>query len=59
MFAPAAGRLAAGAAPSEVGPEMSSMVELTLPPVHRKDGVVEGEVIHVDGFGNLITSLPA
>lgn len=59
VFAPAAGRLAAGAAPSEAGPEMPSMVELALPPLHRKDGVVEGEVIHVDGFGNLITSLPA
>jgi S-adenosyl-L-methionine hydrolase (adenosine-forming) len=59
VFAPAAGRLAAGAAPSEAGPEQPSMVELTLPPLHRRDGVVEGEVIHVDGFGNLITSLPA
>src|SRR5438552_2050953 len=29
------------------------------PPLHRRDGVIEGEVIHVDGFGNLITSLPA
>jgi S-adenosylmethionine hydrolase len=59
VFAPAAGRLAAGAAASETGPELPSMVELALPPLHRKDGVVEGEVIHVDGFGNLITSLPA
>ena len=35
------------------------MVELGTPPLHRRDGVIEGEVIHVDGFGNLITSLPA
>jgi S-adenosyl-L-methionine hydrolase (adenosine-forming) len=59
VFAPAAGRLAAGAAPSEAGPETPSMVELTLPPLHSRGGVVEGEVIHVDGFGNLITSLTA
>jgi hypothetical protein len=59
VFAPAAGRLAAGAAVSEAGPEQETMVELSAPPLHRRDGVIEGEVIHVDGFGNLITSLPA
>jgi hypothetical protein len=59
VFAPAAGRLAAGAAASDAGPPLESMVELSAPPLHRRDGVIEGEVIHVDGFGNLITSLPA
>ncbi len=59
VFAPAAGRLAAGASPSDAGPEQETMIELGAPPLHRRDGVVEGEVIHVDGFGNLITSLPA
>jgi S-adenosylmethionine hydrolase len=59
VFAPAAGRLAAGAAASDAGPPLDTMVELGTPPLHRRDGVIEGEVIHVDGFGNLITSLPA
>ena len=59
VFAPAAGRLAAGAAASDAGPPQETMVELGAPPLHRRDGVIEGEVIHVDGFGNLITSLPA
>jgi S-adenosylmethionine hydrolase len=59
VFAPAAGRLAAGAAIAEAGSAQASMVELGAPPLHRRDGVIEGEVIHVDGFGNLITSLPA
>ena len=27
--------------------------------MHQRNGAVEGEVIHVDAFGNLITSLPA
>jgi S-adenosyl-L-methionine hydrolase (adenosine-forming) len=59
VFAPTAGRLATGAAAADVGPPLESMVELGTPPLHRRDGVIEGEVIHVDGFGNLITSLPA
>lgn len=59
VFAPTAGRLAAGAPASDAGPLLAAMVELVEPPVHRRDGVVEGEVIHVDAFGNLITSLPA
>lgn len=59
VFAPTAGRLAAGAAPSDVGPEVDSIVDLAQPSVAWRAGRIEGVVIHVDGFGNLITSLPA
>jgi len=59
VFAPTAGRLAAGARADEVGPELEDMVELGTPPLHRRGGIVEGRVIHVDAFGNLITSLDA
>jgi S-adenosylmethionine hydrolase len=59
VFAPTAARLASGASPSEAGPEVESMVQIGARPLHRRGGVVEGEVIHVDAFGNLITSLPA
>jgi S-adenosyl-L-methionine hydrolase (adenosine-forming) len=59
IFAPTAGRLAAGAAASDAGPAVPRMIDLGAPPLRRGDGVIEGEVIHVDGFGNLITSLPA
>jgi hypothetical protein len=59
IFAPTAGRLAAGARAADAGPAVSRMIDICAPPVHRRDGVVEGEVIHIDGFGNLITSLPA
>jgi S-adenosylmethionine hydrolase len=58
VFAPAAGQLAAGAALDTAGPLLEAMVDLQVPPVHRHGGVVAGEVIHIDGFGNLITSLP-
>jgi len=57
IFAPTAGRLAAGAPASEAGPLLPSMVELAPPVVSRRASEVEGRVIHVDAFGNLITSL--
>jgi S-adenosylmethionine hydrolase len=59
VFAPAAGQLAAGASLDAAGPLLEAMVDLQVPPVYRHGGVVAGEVIHIDGFGNLITSLPA
>ena len=59
VFAPTAGRLAAGAPASEAGPRTDEMVELARSVVSRRAGQVEGRVIHVDAFGNLITSLGA
>jgi len=58
VFAPTAARLATGARAVDAGPIVDTMVEISRAPVHRGSGVIEGEVIHVDGFGNLITSLP-
>jgi len=59
VFAPTAGRLASGARAADAGPLVDTIVELSAPPLHKSGGVVEGQVIHVDAFGNLITSLPA
>src|SRR3954465_8546978 len=58
VFAPTAGRLAAGAVAADAGPSIDAIVELGTPPLHKQGGVVEGQVIHVDSFGDLITSLP-
>jgi S-adenosylmethionine hydrolase len=57
IFAPTAGRLAAGARPDEAGPELASVMELGAPTLRHLADHVEGTVIHVDGFGNLITSI--
>ncbi len=59
VFAPTAGRLAAGAPASDAGPRVDTMVDLAAPVVARRAGRLEGVVIHVDAFGNLITSLGA
>jgi hypothetical protein len=59
VFAVAAGRIAAGSPAENVGPPMREIVELQA----REDGPLAGEcrgrVVHVDGFGNLVTSLGA
>jgi hypothetical protein len=57
VFAPTAGRLASGASPADAGPRVEAMTDLAAPVVARRAGRLEGRVIHVDGFGNLITSL--
>ncbi len=59
IFAPTAGALAAGMAFEDVGPPADDWLTLDLPrPIVADDGVVRGEVIHVDRFGNLITNMP-
>ncbi len=57
VFAPAAARLSAGFPFDEVGPIIST--PHTLPPLlpEKKAGVLRGEVIWIDGFGNLITTV--
>jgi S-adenosylmethionine hydrolase len=56
VFAPAAGRLAAGWAAEQAGPPVTELVPL---PVARSGALGdggEGEIVHVDSFGNLFTS---
>ena len=59
VFAPAAARLATGAALSNVGRPISDPYRSPLP-APRFDGKEwMGEVVYVDRFGTLITNLPA
>lgn len=57
IFAPAAGHLAAGVTPTELGPEIRNWERLTLPQAAVEGDLATGQVIHVDQFGNLITSI--
>lgn len=57
LFAPAAARLAGGEAIESLGPRRDSMVELDLPHPTATAAGADGEVIHVDRFGNLLTNL--
>ncbi|MEU4621552.1 SAM-dependent chlorinase/fluorinase [Actinoplanes sp. NPDC023801] len=55
LFAPAAARLAAGAAPEDAGPEIdpAGLTRLPDPVVTVGDGWIEAEVLTVDRFGNV------
>jgi S-adenosyl-L-methionine hydrolase (adenosine-forming) len=57
IFAPAAGHLAHGLDPSRLGRAITDPVTLRWPRSTERRGRVEGEVIHVDRFGNLVTSI--
>lgn len=57
VFAPVAARIAAGTTASALGSTVPDMEEISLPSPRRIDGVLEGQVIYVDRFGNLITNL--
>jgi S-adenosylmethionine hydrolase len=60
LFAPAAAALACGAALNEIGSPTVDLVQLPHLHVDRvAQDTLEGEVIHVDHFGNIITSLGA
>ncbi len=60
VFAPAAAALAMGASLETLGTAFPHpVVKRTPEPRRRSDGVVEGIVIAVDRFGNLITNLIA
>lgn len=57
VFAPAAAHLARGLPLERFGPAVTDIVNLRLPSARREDGVVVGEVLAADRFGNLLTSV--
>jgi S-adenosyl-L-methionine hydrolase (adenosine-forming) len=59
LFGPAAGHLAQGLALDEVGPPIDDPVRLSLPPKRRTGDAIEGALLHVDRFGNLVTNVTA
>lgn len=59
VFGPAAAHLALGIAPGDFGPRILDPIRLGGTVSRDVPGGVEGRVIHVDRFGNLITSIGA
>jgi S-adenosylmethionine hydrolase len=58
IFAPVAAFLSLGFPPINFGKAITSVTMLPLPHPHRAlDGSVLGHVLHIDGFGNLITDI--
>ena len=59
VFAPCAGSLAAGMPFQDVGPPMDDPLLLDLPrPTDDQAGSIEGQVVLIDRFGNLMTNIP-
>jgi hypothetical protein len=58
VFAPAAARLSLGFVPQVFGEEIHDFVkfEISKPKINEELGTIEGSVIHIDRFGNLITN---
>ena len=57
IMAPVAARLSTGLSPDELGQPMNQLIELSWPEVQRVPNRIEGEVVEVDSFGNLITNI--
>lgn len=58
VFAPVGARLANGADFSQGGAKIDDLVQLRWPGVRNFHNRMQGEVIHIDRFGNAITNLP-
>lgn len=59
IFAPAAAHIALGVKQEDMGDELDDIVLLEgkLPELEEQLG--QGEILHVDGFGNLISNIPS
>ena len=57
VFAPAAAHVARGLEPGRLGPVVTDPVLLVWPRARVTEGRVGGAVVHVDRFGNLVTSI--
>jgi S-adenosyl-L-methionine hydrolase (adenosine-forming) len=59
VFAPVAAHLSLGVPPIEFGKSLDTFVSLFVPQLIRLEHSVQGEIIYVDGFGNLFTNIRA
>jgi S-adenosylmethionine hydrolase len=57
IMAPVAAKLSLGLSPDELGEQCDALIELDWPTVQQVPNRIDGEVIEVDSFGNLITNI--
>ena len=57
IFAPAAAWLSIGTRITSLGPTLREIAHLSIVPAKRRGNSLQGKVIYVDGFGNLVTSI--
>jgi S-adenosyl-L-methionine hydrolase (adenosine-forming) len=57
IFAPVAAHLSLGVPPASFGEPLSSFVKLRIPKVVREQKQLVGEILYIDGYGNLFTNI--
>ena len=57
IFAPAAAYLSKGTPPSQLGEQINRYVRFPFTGPEIKEDILEGEIIHIDRFGNLVTNI--
>jgi S-adenosyl-L-methionine hydrolase (adenosine-forming) len=57
IFAPAAAHLTAGIPIAELGPPVLDPIIFPLPRLEIVDQAITGEVLHIDHFGNVVTTI--
>lgn len=56
LFAPAGARLACGALFTEAGENLDQLVPLVFPAPTNNQGLLQGEILYFDNFGNALTN---
>ncbi len=59
VMAPAAAHLSLGLDPDKLGPPLEKLVMLDWPQPRVAPGKIEGQILDIDSFGNLITNIEA
>ena len=59
VFAPAAAHLSLGVHPNDLGEPVKRLSWLPSPLPGRAGNIIQGEIVNVDHFGNLVTNIPA
>jgi S-adenosylmethionine hydrolase len=57
IFAPVAGYLSLGISAPAFGETVENFVQLKIPPIERLAHRIIGEILYIDGFGNLFTNI--
>jgi hypothetical protein len=57
IFAPVAGWLSKGIASGNFGDEITDYVKLNIPALKAIPNGIEGHIVHIDRFGNIITNI--
>ena len=59
IFAPVGAHISKGLNISDVGRRISDFVDLDFGEGKRKDGSLQGNIIFIDSFGNIVTNIPS